>query len=158
MLPVPPLNGRPRAFLTCSTRARAVLDPILDAAERLLLDLGWRTRLPRRAPHGTTDLQERRRLRAESYTEVENSDVVLHLPAPAPLAGARMHRELNHAVRQQRPILVFVASELRQAHGIEAPAANRLAELEQITGASLVETLVDLEAQLRRWPTDPLPD
>lgn len=155
-MPVAPEN-RPRAFLTCSTRTHALLTPLLEAAEGVLLDLGWRTRVPRRAAHGTASLEERRRLRRESYSEIEASQLVVHVPAPHPLAGARMHRELNHAVRSSRPIYAFVGKELRNLHGIDGPAPERLAELSEIAEARVVETLEDLRSELARWPSDPLP-
>lgn len=155
-MPLAP-DDRPRAFLTCSTRTQALLSPILEAAEGLLLNLGWRTRVPRRAPHGSAGLEERRRLRAESYQEIEASDLVLHVPAPDGLEGARMHRELNHAVRSRRTIYAFVGVELRLRHDIESPSSERLATLVELADARVVETLDDLQARLGRWPADPLP-
>jgi hypothetical protein len=155
-MPLAP-DDRPRAFLTCSTRTQSLLAPLLEAAEELLLDHGWRTRVPRRAAHGTASLEERRRLRTESYQEIEASNLVVHVPAPDPLAGARMHRELNHAVRKQRPIYAFVGAELREEHGIAPPARRRLDELVEMADARIVETLDDLRSRLGHWPSDPLP-
>ena len=148
-----PKKSRPRAFLTCSTRSRNVLSPILSTAEHLFLDLGWRTRVPRRAEQGTASLDERRRLRSQSYREIERSDLVLHVPAPASMAGVSMHRELNHAVRRKRPVIVLIAMDLRTAHEIEPPDVDRLDELARLCVGRVLLTLDELASHLHGWPS-----
>jgi hypothetical protein len=148
-----PANGvARRAFLTHSARARAAVGPILSETEALLQELGWRTRLPLRPDPGSVTTEERRRLREESYAQVESSDLVLHVPSPASLAGTQLNRELNHAVRAGKSVGLLLCLDLRDAHGIGLPHEDRLAELLGLTQGPLIERFSGLAAVLGSWP------
>src|SRR5262245_44621474 len=102
-------QDRPLAFITHAARARTQLAPPIDSIERRRVELGWRTRLPRRPrPGDGLPLGDRRRLRLGGYEEIERAGVVVHVPAGASLSGTRLHRELHHAVKSGVPILVMV--------------------------------------------------
>jgi len=148
--------GQPlRAFLSYSARAGAGLEPILEHTEKLLHELGWRTRLPRRPEQGSVALAERRRLREEAYSEVERCDAVLHVPAPASLGGTLLNRELQRAVRLARPILLLVCADLREAHGIGLPDPERLRQLVEETQGRALLSFDELAPLLSRWPEAP---
>jgi hypothetical protein len=136
-----------RAFVTCSARSVAAVGALLAEVETLLQGAGWRTRVPRRLgardPIGAAD---RRRLRLESYGEIERAGILLHVPAPASLGGARLNREVAHAVRVGVPVLIITAAEDRARLGIGLPSPERLAWLQQTTGSRCVERLADLGA------------
>jgi len=142
-----------RAFLSHSAKARTAVAPILDRAEALLHARGWRTRVPRRAAQGSVDVEERRRLREQSYAEIKRSDLVFHLPAPAALSGARLNRELQRAVRLGQPIWLLICDDLRTEHGIGAPDPERLDLLLKETRGTALRTLSDLSLLLGDWPT-----
>ena len=148
--------GRPlRAFLSHSARTGAALEPIVERTEALLHDFGWRTRLPRRPEPGSVALSERRRLREEAYLEIERCDAVLHVPAPASLAGTLLNRELQRAVRLARPILLLVFSDLRDVHGIGLPDPDRLRQLVEETRGRALLSFEELAPLIRNWPEEP---
>ena len=137
----------PRAFITCAARSAFAVGPVVAEVERILQSAGWRTRLPRRIgardPLGTDD---RRRLRLESYREIEHASVLIHVPAPDRKGGTRLHRELAHAVRIGLPILIVAAQDDRARLGVGAPSGERIAELVRSTGGRVVERLGDIPA------------
>lgn len=111
----------------------------------MLLDGGWRTRVPQRAvPRDGTALAERRRLRHASYEEVERSQVVVHVPAPARFSGSKLHRELQHALSHGVPVAVLVALPDRHRLGVGLPAPDRIRELMADAHPILIESLSDL--------------
>jgi hypothetical protein len=135
----------PRAFLTCAARAVPAVAPLVEEAERLLLDSGWRTRVPQRAvPRDGTTLEERRRLRRGSYEEVERAHVVVHIPAPLRFSGSKFHRELQHAMRFGIPIALLLAVPDRRRLGVGDPSSERVRELAAETGATSIESLSDM--------------
>jgi hypothetical protein len=141
----------PRAFITCAARAVPAVAPLVGEAERLLLDDGWRTRLPHRAtPRDGTSLDERRRLRHASYDEVERAAVVIHVPAPERFSGSKLHRELQHALKHRIPVALLVANPDRRRLGVGEPSASRVRELVQETRATIIESLQELPANLDR--------
>jgi hypothetical protein len=145
-------HGRLRAFLSHSARAGAALAPILEASEGLLHELGWRTRLPRRPPVGTIGPGERRRLREESYRDIDRAALVLHCPAPARLSGVSLNRELHRAVQAGRPVLLLVCEDLRREHGIELPRTSRLEQLLAETHGQALTRFNELRGLLADWP------
>ena len=120
--------------------------PLVAAAEHLLHDLGWRTRIQRHALPGETTSAERRRLRLHAHAEVERSDVVLHVPAGANQAGTRLHRALSHAVKHDVPVLVLVCASFRAKQGLPLPSVERIGELLEATDGEQVLDLGDLTA------------
>ena len=135
----------PRAFVTCSARSAAAVAPLLAEVEQLLQAAGWRTRVPRRMDaHDGIGAEDRRRLRLESYREIERANVLLHVAAPAGLEGARLHREVAHAVRVAVPVLIVAASEDRARLSVGLPSPGRITWLVETTGARVVERLADL--------------
>jgi hypothetical protein len=138
----PETRGPPCAFITCSARAQGQLEPLLAEIERRLLDLGWRTRVPRRVrPGDGLGAAVRRHLRLSSYDDIERADVVLHVPAGRSLQGQSLHRQLHHAVAATVPVLIVHVGEARSRLGIEATSPERLAELASLTGGQVAETL-----------------
>src|SRR5436190_8364196 len=143
-------STKPRAFLTCAARAHARLAPLLEAVELALLDLGYGTRVPRRTGlRESLPPSDRRRIRLSGYHELSQSDVVIHVPAGALLAGVRMHHELAQAVKLQLPILLIVARAKRHEFGLDLPAPERLEDLARLTKGVIVEELSDLEQALK---------
>ena len=111
----------------------------------MLLDGGWRTRVPQRAlPRDGTALAERRRLRHASYEEVERSQVVILVPAPEGFSGSRLHRELQHALSHGVPVAVLVALPDRRRLGVGDPAPDRIRELMADAHPILIESVSDL--------------
>jgi hypothetical protein len=144
-------DGRPRAFLTCAARAMSAVEPVLDEAERLLLERGWRTRLPRRADvRDGLGIDDRRRLRRESYREIERATIVVHVPAPSSLGGMRLHRELGHAVRRGVPVLLLAVPEDRARLGVGIASPARMDELVVATNGTVVDSLADLTSVAER--------
>lgn len=137
-----------RAFLTCSARAEPGVAPLVGRVEQILLDLGWRTRVPRRLKAGA--LAERRRLRAQAYRDVEDADVVVHVPGGVSVAGSGLHHELNHAVNHGKAILIVHAAGLRRELAVETCAPERLRQLEELTGGRVIERLDDLPRLLEQ--------
>lgn len=134
-----------RAFVTCSARSFPAVAPLLAEVENLLQGAGWRTRVPRRRDgRHRTGIEDRRRLRLESYREIERAAVVLHVPAPGGLGGTRLHREVGHAVRAGVPLLIVTASDFRLRFGMGLPSPERLAWLLEVTGARVIDRLADL--------------
>jgi hypothetical protein len=141
---------KPRAFLTCSARASVTVRPLLDAAEAILLDAGWRTRVPRRVHGAGIQTDERRRLREEAYEEIERSLVVLHAPAGRDLAGTSLPRELHHARQHDIPILILGCSAARDELGLQHGRPERHRELQELTGGQSLSSLTDLPSVLER--------
>lgn len=141
-----------RAFVSHSARASVSVEPILSRTESLLHGLGWRTRLPRRPLAGTIGVDERRRLREESYAEIERADLVLHVLAPGSLGGLSLSRELHRAVQAKRPLYLLECEDWRREFGIDAPAPERLAHLVQETGGTVLRLGGDLHRLLSGWP------
>jgi hypothetical protein len=124
--------------------------PLLGEAERLLLDIGWRTRVPQRVvPRQGVGLEDRRRLRRASYADVERAHAVIHVLAPARLQGSKLHRELQHAMRRQVPLFLLVCNEDRERLGVALPSPERVEDLAQQLEAVVVVRLDDLPDLLR---------
>ena len=132
--------------------------PLVKLAEAALHEIGVRTRVPLRAPQRTgLSLEERRRLRRQSYAEIERSVVVIHIPAPAEFAGTTLHRELQHACRCGVPILLLVARRARADLNIALPRQERVRELAELTDGQVVESLADLARAVAALPSRPSP-
>lgn len=145
-MPQDPLTSR-RAFITCSARAVLPVARLTAEIERALLDGGWRTRVPKRfAASAGMGLDERRRLAESTHEEIERASVLLHVPAPAHLAGAFMHRELSRALRHEVPIILVVAAADRARLDIGLPASDRIERLLSKTGGHRLDRLEDLVA------------
>lgn len=141
------VSSRPRAFITCSSRARPVVGALIDEIEHRLLDLGWRTRVSFRAPVAA-DLALRRRLRATSQQEASRATCIIHVPAPASLAGRQLHRELHHGVKAGRPVLILRARTFREENDIGQPTDERLEAILHATAGIVVHELDGLEDAL----------
>ncbi len=142
-----------RAFVTCAVRAASSVGPLVELAEVALHEAGVRTRVPHRAPQRQgLSLEERRRVRMQTYEEIERSTVVVHVPAPGGLDGTSLHRELQHACRCGVPVLVLLAAAERNRLGLELPPARRIQELVDLTRGEIVETVADLVRVVARLP------
>lgn len=142
---------RPCAFITCAARATSSVEPLLDAAERALMELGWRTRLPRRSePHDPTPAEERRRLRLAAYRDIQRADVIIHVPGPSRISGQRLHHELAQAVKAQVPVLLLLARAFRADRGIPFPSDERMASLVDMTAGAVIEELHHLSAAIEQ--------
>ena len=131
--------------------------PLVAEAERALHEVGWGTRVPRRAaPREDLSLADRRRLRHDSYDEVERAAVVIHVPAPANLSGHKLHRELQHALDRGVPVALLVALSDRERLGMRAPDAARLRALVSVTRGIVIESVAGMASVLaplrRRTP------
>ena len=137
--------ARRSAFITCSARAVISVARLTAEIEHALLDGGWRTRVPNRvAASAGIGLDERRRLAERTRQEIERAGVLVHVPAPAHLAGALMHRELGRALRHQVPVILVVATADRQRLDIGLPAPDRIEQLLATTGGHRLDRLEDL--------------
>ena len=144
-----PSPSPPRAFVTCAARSRQPLVPLIEAAEAALLDAGWRTRVPLRADADIA-LAQRRRVRRDSYDQAARARVVVHVPGPAAVQGAHLHRELNHAVKGRVPVLILVGRRFRDEHAIDMPSEERIHRLVELTGGTVIDELEDLAAAAGR--------
>ena len=90
------------------------------------------------------ELSDRRRLRNDSYDEIERATVVIHVPAPERFGGTNPHRELQHAVNCNVPVALLVALEDRRRLDVGLPSSDRIGALAALTGGVVVERLADI--------------
>ena len=92
-------------------------------------------------------LVDRQRLREQTFEQLGRSTVVVHVTAPAPLEGTRLHRELKHALAMGVPIFLLHAPDQRRSLMIQESRGERLEILQHLTNGTVIDHLSDLAAQ-----------